>query len=279
MPMYEKWKSMTVNELYEEIEELKREAERRDKTYIDAARNKESQRHLSELNQEHVEVWMMIEYIRKEIVERRAKEAKIQPSFPPSQKSISRQMLATRLEIARRQLDEHRFQDAVEQLNIILAGYPRHAETLYYRGLALAQLKQHQQAVDAFTAALQTQPKMIEAYRERAKAYGRLRQYDLEVRDLTQLIDSTPNDAETYLERGLTFNLIKQYDKALADFNKAAQLAPEDEEAYYFRAGVYMELGDYRRALADCELALKYRPEWLLPLSRIKEIQELMSKG
>jgi tetratricopeptide (TPR) repeat protein len=56
-------------------------------------------------------------------------------------------------------------------------------------------------------------------------------------------------------------------------------LAPEDEEAYYFRAGVYMELGDYRRALADCELALKYRPEWLLPLSRIKEIQELMSKG
>jgi tetratricopeptide (TPR) repeat protein len=276
MLMYEQWKSMTVNQLLTEIERWKRRAEEQNREYENAF-HADKNADLAEMNQEIVEKWMVIGMLKQMVAERLSEESKKRPSFPPTQRSITRQELAAHLDSAKAHIEERNAHLAIGELNISLHSYPRHAESLYYRGLAFAHLEKYQLAVEDFTAALQTQSNMREAYWERSRAYSRLRQYGPEIDDLTQVIRLSPYNVEAYRERGLAHYLIKQYQKALADLDRTLQLAADDESAYYFRAGVYMELGDYEQALEDCQLALKYRPDWLLPASRIKDIQKKIS--
>ncbi len=109
-----------------------------------------------------------------------------------------------------------------------IAANPRVAEAYNNRGLALYNLKQHQQAINDFSQAIRIKPKYAEAYNNRGNAHYALDQYPQAEADFNQSLKIKPKYAKAHLNRGLTYFQLEKTAESCRDFKRACDLGDCD---------------------------------------------------
>ena len=109
-----------------------------------------------------------------------------------------------------------------------IAANPKVAEAYNNRGLALYNLKQHQQAIVDFNQAIQINPKYTEAYNNRGNAYYALEQYQQAEAQFSESIMLNPKYAKAHLNRGLAKFQMKKIPESCSDFKHACDLGDCD---------------------------------------------------
>lgn len=122
-----------------------------------------------------------------------------------------------RIELADLYLRNNRQQEALDQINIVLADNPRNAD----------------------------------AYIIRSRIYKTNLDYPNAINDISKTILIDPENPNYYFIRGTYYQEFNQHMNAIADFSKYISLKPDDPEAYFARAKSYEGMMNYEKAIED----------------------------
>ncbi|MCG8353670.1 MAG: tetratricopeptide repeat protein, partial [Chloroflexales bacterium] len=162
-------------------------------------------------------------------------------------------------------------EEAIQDLDRVLAVYPDDGLAIGERGCAYYQLKQYAEALQDLSQAIalphDPERGMSEErhyalyYHWRGRAYYQAQAYAAARADFTQAIALLPEDGDNYWGRGRVAYAQQNYAAALADFTQAITLQPEDGYNYYWRGRVQYDAQDYTAALDDFAKAIELQPE------------------
>jgi predicted O-linked N-acetylglucosamine transferase (SPINDLY family) len=110
----------------------------------------------------------------------------------------------------------------------------------FNRGIALADLRQHEAALASYDCALALKPNHAGAHNNRGIALKALRQFDAAIASYDRALSIDPNHADAYFNRGDACFDLKQYETALTAYDKALSLDPEYE--FLRGASLYLKM-------------------------------------
>ena len=129
------------------------------------------------------------------------------------------------------------------------------------RGVARAELGEHDSAIADFTRALEIDENDWPSFCGRGRAHQEQGKNDLALADFNRAIELNGEDAESHYHRATVYCDRKEYDLAVADLNKALELGDEDAVTYSLRGFVYDKLNERKKAAADFEKAAQLDPD------------------
>lgn len=151
------------------------------------------------------------------------------------------------------------YREAIEEYNRAIALNPDNPVSYNNRGDAYREIGLSQSAYEDYGRAIRLNPYYAQAYINRGVFYGKNEQYDLALADFVTAIRINPTLPESYNNRGIVYQQKKLYDLAQSDFNQALKIKPGYADALYNRGNVYKDLGQFVEALKDYNNALKIR--------------------
>lgn len=143
---------------------------------------------------------------------------------------------------------------ALKNLDSVLAGDPNNREALLLRGQARRDLGKLDEALEDLTALLAQEPEHLEALVTRASIFSRLNRDREAIEDFQHAIKIAPSP-ELHSERALLHQKLGEHQKALEDWNAVIELSPIWPTNYRSRARTYQALGDQAAAERDFETA------------------------
>lgn len=129
------------------------------------------------------------------------------------------------------------------------------------RGVAYAELKEHDEAIADFNRALALDPKYAQPYNNRGLTYDEQGEFDKAMSDYRQAIALDPKDAQAYYNRGLAYAKREKLQDAMRDFDRAIALAPNFFRVYQNRGVAYMLLEEWGKAVNDFNKVILLGPE------------------
>ena len=149
---------------------------------------------------------------------------------------------------------------AVEDYNIGLQYNPQDKYFLYYKSVALTELKKYMEADSTFRTLLRLYPKFEEGYTAR----GRLRTLQGDtvaaLEDIDMAIKCSATSIQPYLIRADISVKRHQWEQALADMDEAIRLKPHEADYYLNRAFIRYNMDDYFGAMSDYNYTLELQP-------------------
>jgi len=131
----------------------------------------------------------------------------------------------------------------------------------YQKGRDYYEAGKYEQAVDELSILLGINPSSDTGYYLRGLAKYRLREYRQSLQDLEQAIRLKPR-ANTYGWQGLAHYQLREYQQAIKNLDHTIILDPGETWVYRWRAKTYRKLGYYDEAQSDeekaCSLDNKY---------------------
>jgi len=152
-------------------------------------------------------------------------------------------------------LKEHRWEEAITELDKAIELDPNLATAYNNRGRAYSELGQYDRALDEYGTAVQLDPTDAVAFYNRGATYSELEQYEQAVADYDKAIELDLEDSAVYLQRGFAYLRLELYEQAVADYDKAIELDPGHALAYANRGSAYRHLDQKAQAKADYEKA------------------------
>ena len=152
-------------------------------------------------------------------------------------------------------------QRALAQCNLALEQDAAYADAYFVRGMAHADLGNHQAALEDYNAVLSLQPGNQDALFNRAKARTKLGDRRGAIEDYTALTRINPRHAGAYVNRGAQFGALGDQKSAEDDFTKAIEIDQQMVHAWHNRGKVRLGLGNQRGAVEDFEHALAINPD------------------
>lgn len=167
-------------------------------------------------------------------------------------------------------LNQGRPADAAQDLTRILQIEPGNLDALRSRGQALFQLGQAEAAIADWTAALKLKPDHLETRIRRGQALFGMGRWEDSLIDFDQILTQRNDDVEITRQRGLARFNLERWELAATDFTRVLTLRAADGVARHRRADCFYYLGKYEQALADYEAFLRNQP---------RDAAALLSKG
>ena len=152
-------------------------------------------------------------------------------------------------------------EEAIAGFDKVIGLYPNGLTAYGNRGIAKAQLGDHQAAIADFDKVLHLDPNDAKAYANRGLSKAKLGDLRKAIADFDRAIDLDPDRAETYGNRGIFRAQLGDHRGAIADFDKVIDLDPDDPKAYANRGLAKAQLGDPRAAIADFDKVLRLDPK------------------
>ena len=119
--------------------------------------------------------------------------------------------------------DAGKYEQAVDELSVLLGVNPSSDTGYYLRGLAQYQLGEYQQALQDFEQAIKLKPR-ANTYGWQGLAHYKLREYRQAIKDFDHAIISDPRETWVYRWRATTYRKLGYYDEAQSDEAKACSL-------------------------------------------------------
>jgi len=157
--------------------------------------------------------------------------------------------------------EQEDFENSINAYSISLE-LDEYAGAYSNRGLAYAELGEHDRAIEDYDKAIELNKEYAEAYYNRGLAYAKLGKYDKAIEDFNKAIELNKEYAKAYNNRGIAYAKQQKYNEAIKDYNEAIELNPDLAEAYYNRGLAYAEQQKYNEAIKDYDKAIKLNKDY-----------------
>jgi arylsulfatase A-like enzyme/Flp pilus assembly protein TadD len=163
-------------------------------------------------------------------------------------------------------LDEGRPQEALAQLQKIVAAVPDYSLARMFLGEALAKSGRLDEARQVFEELAQSEPAHGEAHARLGWILGRQGRLEEALAELHRALDLAPDTAEYRVNLGSTFMELNRRDEARELFQSAVAIDPACGN--YEIAKLLASAGDIDGAVKHYKLTLRFDPNWI-PLNTI----------
>jgi len=157
-------------------------------------------------------------------------------------------------------IEVRHYQDALSDLEQVVATSDGDERLLILRGRVYAEAGDHQAAVQDFSAALEVAPESGEAYAGRGLAQLARGRIEEALSDCDMAVTFAPDHAPAYLCRARAYLQLAQPVQVSTNLSRALELSPGMADAYVVRAQLAEEAGDMEGAIADYGKALTRDP-------------------
>jgi tetratricopeptide (TPR) repeat protein len=164
-------------------------------------------------------------------------------------------LLLARLALSRVYLDMARPARAREELQVALEQVPGHPQVMSLLGEAERRLGNPQRSVDLNRQALQADATVVQARYYLGLALMDLREHDEAIREMQLVVKSGANAAEANLGLGTAYLEAGRVNEALATLREAARLDPSRPETHIQLSRVYRSKGLLTEAAREVKLA------------------------
>lgn len=180
-------------------------------------------------------------------------------------------------------------EQAVVQLNRIVASAPGDAEAHGWLAIGLARMRQWPKAEAAIQRALQLRPAQVSFYLTAANIQQDLGRLEAAVELLRQAVHLNPTFAEAQNNLGIVLSDLGRLDEAVEVFHAAIRLKPQYARAHANLAAAQMRLSRFEEALQSARQAASLQPQYahahhlmgnaLSALGRLPEAEEALRRA
>ena len=159
---------------------------------------------------------------------------------------------------ARQYMDRN--EEAVADYDAGLEYYPLDRWFLYYKGVALTELKRYEQADSTFGTLLRAYPSFEDGYTARARSMVVRGDTVAALADIDKALSISRNQLTARLMRADIEARRKNWKDAIADLDEALRLRPQEADLYINRAYLRYNDDDWFGAMSDYNYALELEP-------------------
>ena len=157
-----------------------------------------------------------------------------------------------------------KYNKAVEDYNEAIRLKPNYVEAYYNRGNLYAKRGKYEEAIKDYTKAINVNPKLSGAFNNRGILYGRQGKHEEAMKDYNEAINVDPQNTAPYNNRGLAYDRQEKHEEAIKDYNEAIRLKPDLTEAYYNKGLVYLNKKKWGEAIKNFNKAIHLQPNLAL---------------
>jgi len=143
----------------------------------------------------------------------------------------------------------------------VLAQQPANAETHYYLGLLLSDMRQWVAAIASYRQAIRYRPDLAEAHCNLGAALQAAGRLDEAVASYHDAIRFRPGFAEAHCNLAIALRGTGRFDEIIASCRQALQLKPELAEAHETLADALRDAGRLEEAIAAYRQVLRIKPD------------------
>jgi tetratricopeptide (TPR) repeat protein len=158
---------------------------------------------------------------------------------------------------AQKNIEAHKYETAIEQLNKVLINKPTHREALELRALCFTQTQKHNLALDDYKFLVNIKPKSIEYLNLMALCYGNISKWQLAVETLNKALEIDNRNIETLQNLALFQVKAKQYEEVENTCNLASGLVENNHYFVYIKALCYDSLRNFQMAAINYNTAIQ----------------------
>ena len=148
-----------------------------------------------------------------------------------------------------------------EQLYVqILAGNPQHFDALHMLGVIRIHQGRNTEAVELIGSALQKIDNDARAWSNYGVALGNLKAHEQALTCYEKAIALSRDFPEALNNHGNTLNQLGRSAEAIKSYDRAIKVKPDYAEAYFNRGNAWLALNDNQRAISDFDKALAITP-------------------
>ena len=159
-------------------------------------------------------------------------------------------------------MEQERFQDALEQFDIILRSKPGAIQPLMQKGFALRALGRKADALAHYDHILRMGPGFPPALYLRGDLLLSMGRAPDALQSFERALAAHEQFVEAWLGRSAALQQLHRLPEALASCDKAVAIKPDSAEAWFYRAGVLGDMGRQEDAVASFDKAIALRPDY-----------------
>lgn len=152
--------------------------------------------------------------------------------------------------------DQGNYQEAIEDLDLILNSQPKNKKALLLRAISYDMLEDYKSAIGDYNKLIALDPKNPIALCYRGKSKYDLKDYSGALVDLNKGLLLDDKYTPGFKWRADAKKKMKNLTGAMVEYNKAILLSPADSSLYVDRAFLKQELNDFTGAVTDCNKAI-----------------------
>lgn len=155
---------------------------------------------------------------------------------------------------------------AVIDYNIGLQYYPEDKYFLYYKAVALSELKKYDEADSTFSKLMRLHPSFEEGFEARARLYLMKGDTVACLKNINRAVATSPNLINARLMRAEIESNRKNWAAALEDMDEVIKLQPQSADLYLNRAYLRYNNDDFFGAMSDYNYTLQLQPDYTAAL-------------
>ncbi|MBX3235481.1 MAG: tetratricopeptide repeat protein [Nitrospiraceae bacterium] len=152
------------------------------------------------------------------------------------------------------------YPQAIERLNHILTVRPTELKVRDYLGYLYEEMKDYPKAVEAYSFNLKLEPSYFEGHLHLGVLQYRLKQYAEAAQHLREASRLNPKQPEAHIVLGLSYFQTEQYEPSLEAFLEGIRHNPENPDLHFNAGTVYDKLNRFEDVVKSMESALKLDP-------------------
>ena len=194
----------------------------------------------------------------------------VMPSIP--RKTIKPGEVETHYNLAIGHYRSRRFDDAMSELEAVLAAAPRHAGAYFSTGLIHHEQGRYDDAIRAYREAVKLKPDYVEARTNLGGVYAQVGRFKEAAEEIKAALRINPDNAESHKFLGLIYQDIGQLHESVRELTIAIKLKPDYAEAHNNLGEVYAQMGRINDAVGEFRVALKLKPDLTVARMNLEKI-------
>ena len=156
--------------------------------------------------------------------------------------------------------EQKNYPKAIQQLNQILEVRPSELKVRDYLGYLYEETKDYPKAVEAYRHNLTLEPSYFEGHLHLGVLQYRLKQYDDAILHLREANRLNPKQPESYIVLGLSHFQMEQYEPSLQDFLEGIRHNPDNADLHFNAGTVYDKLNRFDDVVKSMQTTLALDP-------------------
>jgi tetratricopeptide (TPR) repeat protein len=156
--------------------------------------------------------------------------------------------------------EQKNYPKAIERLNNILAARPAELKVRDYLGYLYEESKNYPKAVEAYAMNVKLEPSYFEGHLHLGVLQYRLKQFPSAIEHLQLATKLNPKQPESHIVLGLAYFQTEQYDLALQAFSEGLRYNPDNADLHFNAGTAYDKLNRFEEVVRSMETALKIDP-------------------